>query len=174
MAQVTGVLCAVVTQGSEPDGGTDGSVFLGIGGREFRLDSSVDDFERGSYRVYVLGSAPAQSFLPWPEWWPQVAVSHPDRNDPALGLRLDTSVFNPLPKYLRLEGSDHWALCSAIAAVYAGDQFIIAYATPDSLRPHVWLGPTSGRVVHLTRRLRTANAVRGALDEHLTTTTGQV
>ena len=37
MTDVTGILCQVIT-GIDDYAGTDGRVYLGIGGREFRLD----------------------------------------------------------------------------------------------------------------------------------------
>jgi len=46
MAQITGCLCQIIT-GKMSGAGTDGSVFLGLCGREFRLDSTADDYERG-------------------------------------------------------------------------------------------------------------------------------
>ena len=73
VSQITGILCQVWlsrldARGPRPiDGGarlitsnvdnagTDGDVFLGLGRREFRLDSKEDDYERGSWREYVTG-----------------------------------------------------------------------------------------------------------------------
>ena len=46
MARVFSVTPLVWTS-EDSDAGTDGSVYLGIGGREFKLDSPRDDFERG-------------------------------------------------------------------------------------------------------------------------------
>ncbi len=59
MAAITGILCQVVT-GNFSGAGTDGRVYLGLGGREFRLDSTADDFERASIREYVMGRGPVE------------------------------------------------------------------------------------------------------------------
>lgn len=44
-----------INTSSESGAGTDGDVYVGFCGREFFIDSSADDFERGSSRTYVLG-----------------------------------------------------------------------------------------------------------------------
>ena len=44
-----------IQTGGLSNAGTDGDVYLGLGGREFSIDSSADDFERGSSRLYNLG-----------------------------------------------------------------------------------------------------------------------
>ncbi len=54
MADLTKIEVHINTSDIE-DAGTDGSVYLGICGREFRCDTSADDFERGSNRTYIFG-----------------------------------------------------------------------------------------------------------------------
>src|SRR3954451_15060131 len=95
MPQVTGILCQVIT-GNVDGGGTDGRVYLGLGGREFRLDSGANDFGRGSWREFVMGLGPVQPEPPST----QVRVLNSEQNDPRVGLpirRLDT------PVYIRFE-----------------------------------------------------------------------
>ncbi len=41
--------------GDQQGAGTDGDIYLGIGGREFMVDSSSDDFERSSDQYYAIG-----------------------------------------------------------------------------------------------------------------------
>jgi hypothetical protein len=82
MASVSGILCQIVT-GNVDAAGTDGRVYLGLGGREFRLDSTADDFEKGSWREYILGAVPADLDLPPP----RAPVRNADRNDPAWACR---------------------------------------------------------------------------------------
>jgi hypothetical protein len=91
MAKVTGVFCQIIT-GDVDGAGTDGRVYLGIGGREFRLDSREDDYERGSWREYILGTAPLETVALSP---PQIRVRNWEDNDPTLRLPLDT---NNLPR----------------------------------------------------------------------------
>ena len=44
-----------IQTGDRAGAGTDGSVYLGIAGREFHCDSTANDFERGSSRTYTFG-----------------------------------------------------------------------------------------------------------------------
>jgi|SRR5215213_4154578 len=50
-----------IRTGDRPDAGLgSGAAFLGIGGREFRLDSNIDpDFPRNSNASFALGGAPS-------------------------------------------------------------------------------------------------------------------
>lgn len=66
MAKITGILCQIIT-GDIDNAGTDGRVFLGLGAREFRLDSDSDDYERDSWREYILGEGPVEPNLPPPQ-----------------------------------------------------------------------------------------------------------
>ncbi len=54
MAAIT-TLSINIQTGTDSGADTDGDVYVGLGGREFYLDTSADDFERGSSRTYVLG-----------------------------------------------------------------------------------------------------------------------
>ena len=51
MALITSILCWIVT-GDEARGGTDGDVYLGLGGREFHLDSGVGPEREDAHRLY--------------------------------------------------------------------------------------------------------------------------
>ena len=54
-----------------PKAGTDASVYVGIGGREFCIDSrdpDFDDFERNDDRTYILGKKPNVLPSPNPEY----------------------------------------------------------------------------------------------------------
>ena len=48
-------ISVLLNTGDVSGAGTDGDVYVGIGGREFHVDTSADDFERNSSRTYVLG-----------------------------------------------------------------------------------------------------------------------
>jgi hypothetical protein len=144
MSQITGILCQMIT-GSVSGAGTDGSVYLGLGGREFRLDSKEDDYERGSWREYVVGDGP---------WSGQVTpVNEPQWNDPRVGFPLDTVNLTKSPVYVRFEPSltddpDNWNLRWAAALVYAPD-FVVGF-TPPVAFDNLWLGLRSGQMVFLT------------------------
>jgi hypothetical protein len=148
MASITGILCQVIT-GNVNGAGTDGTIYLGIGGREFHLDSTQDDFERGSWREYILGRAPLEPNLPPP----QIRVNDKDRNDPRVGFALDTENLNRAPVYIRFEpegSGDNWNLSFAAALVYTGEgQFVTAYAPPRGF-DNLWLGHAMGKILYLT------------------------
>ncbi len=60
MSNINTIYARIVTKYIE-DGGTDGYVYIGIGGREFSIDSkrtADDDFEKGAEKTYVLGEEP--------------------------------------------------------------------------------------------------------------------
>lgn len=146
MTKVTGILCQIIT-GDVDGAGTDGRVYLGIGGREFRLDSREDDYERGSWREYILGTAPLETDLSPP----QIRVRHSEDNDPTLRLPLDANTLARTPVYIRFEphgAYDNWNLFFAATRVYA-DQFVVGYAPPEGFHD-LWLGEAMGKVLYLT------------------------
>lgn len=146
MTKVTGILCQIIT-GDVDGAGTDGRVYLGIGGREFRLDSREDDYERGSWREYVLGTGPLEP-NPSP---PQFRVRNWDNNDPTLRLQVDTDNLRRTPVYIRFEPQgalDNWNLFFVATLVYAG-QFFVGYAPPEDFSD-LWLGQAMGKVLYLT------------------------
>jgi hypothetical protein len=146
MAKVTGILCQIVT-GTVNNAETDGWVYLGLGGREFRLDSTADDYQRGSVREYILGLGPVEPNLPAP----QVRVQNPEWNDPRVGFPLDTVNLTRSPVYIRFEpegSSPNWNLSFAAALVYAG-QFVVGYTPPVDF-DNLWLGDPMGKVLYLT------------------------
>lgn len=152
MADVTGILCQVIT-GDVNGAGTDGRIYLGIGAREFRLDSTRDDFERNSWREYILGLAPLEPNLPPP----QTRVNNPNRNDPRVGFALDTVDLDRAPVYIRFEptsGSDNWNLSFAAALVYTGaGNFFAGYFPPNGF-DNLWLGNVTGKILYLTDSFR--------------------
>jgi hypothetical protein len=153
MAKITGILCQMIT-GNVSGAGTDGSVFLGLGGREFRMDSTADDFERGSFREYIMGAGPLEPNLPSP----QIRVNNKDRNDPRKGFPLDTANLSRSPVYVRFEpedGDDNWNLKFAVALVYADGKFFVGYLPPEAF-DNLWLGTGSGKILFLTEEVRGA------------------
>lgn len=126
----------VITTDNANNADTDGTVFLGIGGREFCCDSSADDRERGSTQTYVFGEG--------------ANVTRAPANDPR-NPSLDAASIDRLPVYLRFEsGDDHWAVRRAQLTVndaaWPGYELLIG----DNEAP-LWLGPHSGKIVHLTK-----------------------
>ena len=147
MAQITGILCQIIT-GDHSRAETDGSVYLGLGGREFRLDSGVDDYQRGSWREYILGLGPQEPNLPPP----QIRVNFATYNDPRSRFPLQTENLGRSPVYIRFEpesSTDDWRLDSAAALVYAPN-FVVGYVPPVEFE-HLWMGQRWGKVLYLTQ-----------------------
>jgi hypothetical protein len=161
MSKITGILCQIIT-GNVNNAGTDGSVYLGLGGREFRLDSAADDYERGSWREYILGRAPLEPNLPPP----QIRVQNREFNDPRVGFPLDTVNLARNPVYIRFEphgDSPNWNLRSAVVLVYIGEsQFVVAYL-PTRDFDNLWLGDPMGKILYLTDTV--SGGVQTILDE---------
>jgi hypothetical protein len=83
--------------------GTDGDVYVGIGGREFIINSVHDDFEQGDDRTYIIGERPNP--LPSPK---------PTTNKPTylvhVGYLPKTEDLDLFPVYIRLAGGGEWGL----------------------------------------------------------------
>lgn len=84
---------------SEENGsGTDGSVFLGICGREFQLDKQGDDNESGDSRGYTIGR--------------DANILHPGDNDPR-NPSIDENDISKYPVYIRFlpkDSDDVWTV----------------------------------------------------------------
>ena len=125
----------IVISGNVSPPGTDGDVFLGIGGREFRLDTTADDFENFSDRTYILGSG--------------ANVNNPLINDPRLP-QLDTDLLDRTPVYIRFapeNRNDHWDLERVRVTVNPGPQEVVYEANVGNL----WLGVRSGTYCYLSK-----------------------
>ena len=138
MAQIESIQVNIET-GDESGGGTDGSIYVGVGGREFHLDTSADDFERGSSHQYVLGAGGD--------------VVNPAVNDPRKQF-LQTDEVESFPIYVRFEpnnSGDNWNL--ARAEMSFNDDFFPRWETTSfiSEADGIWLGQRSGNVVHLRK-----------------------
>ena len=150
MAAISGIVFAV-QMGKFVLGDTDGDIYLGIGGREFFVDSVRDDFEVDTYREYLIGGPP----IPGSPGVDQVPILHADINDPRKDFPLDTDDLSRTPVYIRFEPEDDEDDCavSFVAALVYTDQFFIAYFTPDRF-DHLFLGRRSGKILYLTSELR--------------------
>ena len=86
-----------IQTGNLSGAGTDGDVYVGVCGREFSLDTTRDDFERGSSREYVLGAG--------------ANVNNAPVNDPRKQILLVENV-DSAPVFIRFQPrnrSDNWA-----------------------------------------------------------------
>jgi hypothetical protein len=149
MVSVTGIVCQIVT-GRQSS--TDGDVYLGLGGREFAINSEADDFSPGSLQEFVLGAAPLGTVAP-----PQARVLDSDLNDPRKQLPLETDRFESLPRYLRFEPEgplDNWNIAWAAILVYTKQrQFFVGYRLPKEFS-NIWLGRDFGKALHFMDLVR--------------------
>ena len=138
MAQIESIHVNIET-GDESGAGTDGSIYVGVCGREFHLDTSADDFEHGSSHEYVLGAGSD--------------VVNPAVNDPRKQ-SLQTEDVESFPIYVRFEpnnSGDNWNL--ARAEMSLNNDFFPRWVTESfiSEAEGIWLGQRSGNVVHLRK-----------------------
>lgn len=119
--------------------GTDGDVYLGLCGREFSIDTTRDDFERGAAREYILGDG--------------ANINNAMVNDPR-GQRLFTENVAKFPVYIRFQPrsrTDNWQLQRADVRFNGSLHIDWDTANYISNNPQkgIWLGVRSGLVVHL-------------------------
>jgi hypothetical protein len=145
MAQIESIQININT-GDESGAGTDGSIYLGVCGREFHLDTTADDFERGRGHQYVLGGGSDVVNL---------AVNDPRKQF------LEVEDVDAFPVYVRFEPNndgDNWNL--ARADLSFNDNFFPRWETQSFIPEEdgIWLGQRSGNVVHLRKHLDPAPA----------------
>lgn len=140
MAAITQIIAHVVTADFE-DASTGSWVYLGIGGREFSLDTHGIDFCRGSDAFFRLGE--------------ESNVKYPDYNDPRYP-PLHTEDLPHFPAYLRLEtaGDDPaWALEWVSVRVNPDGGGTWRYTNPslrrDARRHSIWLDTGYGKALYL-------------------------
>jgi hypothetical protein len=123
--------------------GTDGDIFFAIAGREFKLDSSADDFQKDSDRTYILGKKTAGES--------GTSVLNAAENDPHTHFILDTDDLDRFPVWIRFEPltSSDWNLDSVIATVNPGRNEV-RYHVLDGTGD-LWLGQNSGKYCFLKK-----------------------
>ncbi|MCA1576991.1 MAG: hypothetical protein LC794_06460 [Acidobacteria bacterium] len=124
--------------GNRSGAGTDGDIYLGIGGREFSLDSAVDDFQQNADRTYTFGAGSNVSFAA--------------ANNPSSPYELLTENLDRFPAYIRFapkSRDDNWNIESVIATVNPGPGQLQYQALGGS--NNLWLGVHSGLHCYLVR-----------------------
>jgi len=141
MADLTTVRVRIQT-GDVSGAGTNGAVYLGICGREFRADRTGNDFTKGSDREYRFGIA--------------ANVREPDRNDPR-DPQLAFEDVDRFPVYIRFDQrlASAWNLRGAQLFLNDGVTQAYEFRTQPS---GVWLGNHSGAFVHLLRHTPSTDA----------------
>jgi hypothetical protein len=125
-----------ISTSSESGAGTDGDVYVGFCGREFFLDSSADDFERGSVRTYSLGEGST--------------ILNRTLNDPRVPQLQDTDI-DRHPVYIRFVGNgrgDNWNVRRASISI--NDQLLPLYELLLG-REGIWMGTRASGMVFLTK-----------------------
>src|ERR1041384_2347365 len=118
-------------------GGSGSAFFLGIGGREFRLDNpAYEDFRRGDYNEFRLGE--------------ESNVRYPEHNDPRSPFPLATQSLHLYPKYIRLQTSsdENWNLEHIAVTINRGDDLQQLDFASLSQNQNIWLGNRNGLVFH--------------------------
>jgi hypothetical protein len=149
MANVIGIMCEIKTEEVEK-ARTDGNVYLGLGGREFGLDSEEDDFEWADSPTFVLGKDFDPSAIN------KRQVIQPTWNDPSDGYPLDMGRLDDFPVYVRFEpddSDDEWCLSMVHVNVRDVDGDTVSYGTPEGFH-HLWLSDDSGKILYLVKPRR--------------------
>ena len=117
---------------------TRGEVYLGLGGREFRLDLDAHhEIEEGDEVTYVFGE--------------RANVANAERNDPRKGMPLRLEDIPPFPAYIRLvphNKSDDWNVANIRVRVVATEGGTELSAL-DGSTGNIWLGTQSGTMLYL-------------------------
>lgn len=141
------------------------SVYLGIGGREFRIesdDASLNDFERGTQWFYILGKDRDIGQIDDPPLRRKVInMTYDGKNSILEHYPLDTDyiphgnspdLIYRFPVYIRLEGNEHWALSGAACQIFYGpgvDDYLYYVPPWNDPEEYIWLGPSSGKICYL-------------------------
>jgi hypothetical protein len=144
MAAITRIIVQIKT-GTLPDSGTDGDVYLGIGGREFHLDSRDEDFDTGFDTQYVLGEPTS---LP-----NQKPVLNAEHNDPRVDYVMQSEFLDKFPAYIRFEqtgDSSAWNLELARVTTLSHGNVVAIYENL-SLSNNLWLGDNFGKYCYLVK-----------------------
>ncbi len=128
----------LIQTGNLQGAGTDGYVYFGIGGREFRVDQrGEDDLEANKPEQIFTFSANGNM------------VNQP-LNNPAADYVLKTEDLGKFPKYIRFEPAntnDNWNIAEIKVVVNPGVSQIEYNALGGS--NHVWLGARNGKIVYI-------------------------
>lgn len=131
-----------------------GRLFLGIGGREFRLalPESPDSFGADSLKTFVLGQSDPE--IPTS----QGNVMNPEFNDPRTHYNMNEDDVDRFPKYLRFEPSAPassvgglWALAYSGLLVRLTDDRILRYEAlrnPQGGANFLWIGDLTSSYVY--------------------------
>jgi hypothetical protein len=145
MTAITTITAKIKTA-KDDNAGTDGTVYLGIGGREFKISSSEPDFEKNSDTTYQLGEDLAGVG--------PVQVDDSDRNDPRKQMPLTVESLSNFPVWIRFAqtgNSSAWLLESVRVTVNPGQPSAVAYTALGGGSKQLWLGTNYGAYCFLSK-----------------------
>jgi len=146
-----GKITATIKTGDLVNAPTDGRVYLGLGGREFRLNKPGDQFKRGATDTFIIGDGGNIDN-------PRNANELPFFGGTVNCPRIEYSDLPKFPAYIRLEDDEEddkdWNVegVSVIAEWY---DFNLPHSPPTAtayksgLQGHIWLGGKFGKVLQL-------------------------
>ena len=146
-----GKITAVIKTGDLTNAPTDGRVYLGIGGREFRLQKAGDQFKKGATDTFIIGDGGNIDN-------PRNANELPFFGGTVNCPRVEFSDLDKFPAYIRLEYDEvddkDWNVegVSVLAVKY---DFGVPSSSGETrsyksgLQGHIWLGKKFGKVLHL-------------------------
>jgi hypothetical protein len=139
---VTGEIGNIITKieidvetGAIERAGTNGRVYLGICGREFRLDKLGDQFRVGILDNFIIGTGSN--------------IKNPNVNDiinSSNSYEIDTNTLNIFPKYIRFEpqdNDDNWNVSRVELRVTDDTNIVHKFNALDG-NGNIWLGKESG------------------------------
>jgi hypothetical protein len=140
---VTGEIVNIITKieitirtGNVSESGTNGRVYLGIGGREFRLDKPGNQFERGDVDTFIIGDG---SNIENPDGVNNITNS-------SNSYEIGTYHLNVFPKYIRFEpqrNNDNWNVEVVELRVTDDTNAVYQFEALDG-NGNIWLGKRSG------------------------------
>jgi hypothetical protein len=127
----------LIRTGDKSGAGTDGDVYVGCFGREFYLDTSADDFERSSQRIYTLGEGGN--------------TLHKELNDPRHPPLDDLR--RPIAAYIRFvprNRGDRWQLLDVSITVNGSPT--ASYSMQPTTDDGFWMGTHASSIVFIPVR----------------------
>ncbi|WP_406856126.1 hypothetical protein ABEG18_00405 [Alsobacter sp. KACC 23698] len=138
MANITQIQLRLLTASAlERPPRTEGNIFLGLAGREFRVNDGRSAVERGDDHTYVYGDG--------------ASVLDPEFNDPR-NPQLDTLNVYKFPTYIRFEPpseNSKWLLSVVEVTVRSPDADEIYIEIGPVGSGPIWLGQGCGKTVYL-------------------------
>ena len=124
------------TGSRERASGTDGRVYLGIGGRDFDLIIDGKEFKNGSTDTFVLGEGTNSG-------------ADPRDNDPRSPLQLVTETLSKYPVYIRFEptrNDDRWEIDEIKVTVNPGSEQVVFSALGGG--QHIFLSNKGTKIMY--------------------------